>query len=415
MPTLDEYLAMMQPKEPSQREKLMSMIGNLGVGLLSAPTWQKGLARGGLLAYDAQQGAKDRSAADKMAMLQQYKVAQGMADADSQREKQTRMDQAAQSSFIPGSPGSPEMGPPTAQGDMQPAVAPTAPGYDMNKYLSSMNAIDPARAMQIHQAMRPAATESPWAKINPKEYTPASLAAFSRSKNPADLVPIVAPEKADTPFGKVNPAEFTPGSLKQFIAGGMKDYSVLRKAQPVGGGAGASPPTTDKPLTESQATAALYYGMMQSASKDIASVDPKKINSFSLSAARGEIPYVPSALQNAAANPDAQKYTQAALQWTEAMLRATTGATAPPEEVARTAKTFFPQVGDKPENIKQKNDRRADMEKLMAVKAGATGARQAGDALGAPSPQSVKSQDEYDKLPSGAEYTAPDGSRRRKK
>jgi hypothetical protein len=49
------------------------------------------------------------------------------------------------------------------------------------------------------------------------------------------------------------------------------------------------------------------------------------------------------------------------------------------------------------------------MEKLVALKAG-PGATQV-DAMSKP----VANQQEYDKLPSGAEYTAPDGSRRRKK
>ena len=86
MPTLEEYLAMMQPQAPSQKEKMMSMLGALGAGLLSAPNWQKGLAKGGLLAYQNNLGAQDRSSADKMAQFQQYRMAREMADQDAQRE-----------------------------------------------------------------------------------------------------------------------------------------------------------------------------------------------------------------------------------------------------------------------------------------------------------------------------------------
>ncbi len=167
----------------------------------------------------------------------------------------------------------------------------------------------------------------------------------------------------------------------------------------------------EKPLTEGQASSAMYYGMMKTASQDINSI--KQPNTIAVAGARGDVPYVPKAVQNWAAGEDAQKYAQASLQWTEAMLRMTTGATAPPEEVLRTSKTFFPQIGDSPELIKQKNARRADMEKLAAVKAGAAGKAQV-DAATAPQ-KAVSSQQQYDSLPSGAIYTAPDGTQRRKK
>jgi len=187
MPTLEEYLAMMQPQAPSQKEKMMSMLGALGAGLLSAPNWQKGLAKGGLLAYQNNLGAQDRSSADKMAQLKMYQTAQQMADQDAQRDKQTRLGKAASDAFVPGMPGSPEMGPPTMQGEMQPAVDPKMPGYDMSKYLANVNAIDPQMAMEVHRGMQPKTPDSPFAKIDPSKFTPESLQKFIGSKSPADL------------------------------------------------------------------------------------------------------------------------------------------------------------------------------------------------------------------------------------
>lgn len=159
----------------------------------------------------------------------------------------------------------------------------------------------------------------------------------------------------------------------------------------------------EKPLTADQATSAMYYGMMKTASDDISKI--KMPNMVAVAGARGDVPYVPKAVQNWAAGADAQKYAQASIQWTEAMLRMTTGATAPPEEVLRTSKTFFPQLGDDAATIAQKNARRGDMEKLVAIKSGGSGKAQVDAAVG----------QGYDQIPSGTVYTAPDGTLRRKK
>lgn len=135
-----------------------------------------------------------------------------------------------------------------------------------------------------------------------------------------------------------------------------------------------------KELTESQGGASLYLGMMRKASGDIAKLgsDPSPVDA---AMARGDLPGVPKFIQNAHASQKGQQYAAAAMQWTEAMLRITTGATAPPEEVQRTYRMFFPQVNDKPEAKKQKNEARAQMEKFVEIKAG-RGASMVDSAMG---------------------------------
>ena len=233
MPTLDEYMAMLTPQQPDTRTRVLQALGQLGVGLLSAPNWQKGLARGGLLAYDAQQGAADRAAQDQIAKLRTMQMAQQMSDSDAAREKQAKLDAAAAGAFMPGAP---EMGPPTAQGAMQPATSPT---FDFNKYINAVAPIDPVRAFQLQKEMQKKPEESPWAKINPKDYTLESLRKFSQTKDAADLVPAQPQGTPDSPFAKINPGDYTPQSLAKFVEGGGKDYSVLRKAVAPSGGASA--------------------------------------------------------------------------------------------------------------------------------------------------------------------------------
>lgn len=144
------------------------------------------------------------------------------------------------------------------------------------------------------------------------------------------------------------------GKALEFIPGGPKD--------PANGGG--------KELTESQGTASMYLGMMKSASADIAKFG-EKLPLAEAALARGDVRFVPTAIQNWAASDEGQKYAQSGMQWTEAMLRITTGATAPDPELLRMSRMFFPQLGDKPEIIKQKNAKRAQMEKFVAIKAGA--------------------------------------------
>jgi hypothetical protein len=124
-----------------------------------------------------------------------------------------------------------------------------------------------------------------------------------------------------------------------------------------------------KPLTAEQGQASMYLGMMKSASKDIDKLGNAPAPS-EVALARGDVPLLPKFAQNMLASDKAQKYAQSSLQWTEAMLRITTGATAPPEEVARTAKTFFPQVNDGEAVKAQKNERRKQMEEFVRIKAG---------------------------------------------
>ena len=206
MPTFDEYLSMLQPNpEQARKQAMWQALAGLGAGLLGGRNWQQGLSRGGLLAYDAMQGSQDRAAQDAMVALKQRMAAQEMADKDLAREKQTKLDAAAANSFIPGSPGSPEMGPPTAQGMMQPAVPPTAPTFDFNKYITQVAPIDPMRAIQVQQSM---AKDSPLDKPKPENYTAASLARFAQTRSFGDLVPAEKPKDAWVDMGRTPEGQF---------------------------------------------------------------------------------------------------------------------------------------------------------------------------------------------------------------
>jgi hypothetical protein len=192
------------------------------------------------------------------------------------------------------------------------------------------------------------------------------------------------------------------GAAGMFVYPPSAESPTGRVAQPEGYN------RISKPLTESQAKNALYLGMMKTASEGINQITG--LSNSEIALARGDVTAVPQFMQNIMAGDTAQKYIQGSLQWTEAMLRITTGATAPPEELRRVSKTFFPQIGDGADVVAQKAARRAQMEQFVAIGSG-KGAGQVDEVLA----NKGTSEAEYARLPSGATYTAPDGTTRRKR
>lgn len=146
--------------------------------------------------------------------------------------------------------------------------------------------------------------------------------------------------------------------------------------------AGFSKP--DKPLTESQAKATAYVNQMEGANRVFSELSAGGFTGESsgqqgsLAAANAEgIPFVPgsAAIPRAFAGAAAQKYQQAELMWTEALLRFMTGANAPEAEVRRNADTYFPRPGDSREKVQQKEYARAVAEQSIRLAAGDAGNR----------------------------------------
>jgi hypothetical protein len=127
-----------------------------------------------------------------------------------------------------------------------------------------------------------------------------------------------------------------------------------------------------KPKTESQAKAAVFHSQMTSASNELNNIYQKGFNPNSpvAQAQTG----IAGGMLNALTPSTAQEAKQAQNQWTEAYLRFKTGAGTNASEVEANRKTYFPQVGDKPDAIAQKARMRAQAEHDIAL---ATGAPQA--------------------------------------
>jgi hypothetical protein len=326
----------------------------------------------GLMGYQGVKGANDRRAEEEQQRrMREFQIKQ----MEEQRAQQGQMRSLAQSAFGPN--------PNLVGGDDEGNPMPQAPGGGgMPEFAKGMMGIDPMLAMQMMPkprapmvlsegarafddsgreiAANPRAEkkEPMWGKINPAEYTVDSVRKFAASQNHADLVPYRKPDAPDKPAkpqlydGPEGPVWVTP-------PGSGQPGQTLPVTDPKGNPLSAK--KRNQPVTEAQAKAKLYVGMMDDAEQSLATLkfDPTSLkNQTEIALARGDLPLIPKTLQNATAAKEAQVYAQSTFQWTEAVLRQLTGAAAPEGEVWRQVKTYWPQPGDSKEVIKRKEQAR---------------------------------------------------------
>lgn len=129
---------------------------------------------------------------------------------------------------------------------------------------------------------------------------------------------------------------------------------------------GVKPPgDAEKPLTEPQAKASAYLGQMKAAEDLLSSISKDQSKMGEQADVR-----MAGSILNPLASPKAQQIGQAQNQWSEAFLRFKTGAAATPDEVKLNNSTFFPQFGDKPEVVRQKERMRQQAANDMSIAAG---------------------------------------------
>lgn len=116
---------------------------------------------------------------------------------------------------------------------------------------------------------------------------------------------------------------------------------------------------------------------------------------------------------------DRQKFEQAKRDFINAQLRRESGAAISPTEFESADKQYFPVPGDKPDVIKQKEANRRAAIEAMGREGGPSYRPKSNFApdggvrpIAAPASGRPISKAQYDALPSGTPFTAPDGSRR---
>lgn len=407
------------------------MLLQIGLGLLGgAPGGRKNVGADiahagtqGLLGYSQAKGMQA-----KLAEEQQQKQLRDMQIQQMQRSmgQQQQIDSLAPRFMSSGQPLTPN----DDQGNQMP---PASPSMDYKGYANALTGIDPMKGIALQQQIAQM-NQKNLQKVGPGESlydVNAGKSVFSAPDKPhfvdqGDSIQAINPQTGE-PIGKPIPKNMSPDAratdtrarerMAYDRSQGGKPHLYDGPTGPVwvtppGAGLAGQPAPTqsvlgpdgkpidpkkrDQPLTEAQGTASFYLGMMTDAGKrmdDLKGFDPSIAkNQAALAFARGDFPKLPKAAQNLAAGAPAQKYAQNMYQWTEAMLRATTGATAPEPEVWRIAKTYFVMPGDGKDVIAQKSAARTQMVDYMRIKAG-SGAAKVDAAQAARDPAGLKEDD----------------------
>jgi hypothetical protein len=243
---------------------------------------------------------------------------------------------------------------------------------------------------------------SPFAPINPKDFTPASLAAALKPDGSIDrtlLVAVTAEPTGNLAELSVENANrkdkgLPPLSIAQYrelIAKAGRTQAPQRERfvyDPERGGrvnldTGEFLPITqsgmpigakDKPLTEVQGKSTGFATRADEADKIIGSVgESGKIQPSLLKSAAGAVPVIGGGLEtitNFAASSAQQQVEQAQRNFVNAILRQESGAAIGKDEFSNAQKQYFPQVGDSPEVIKQKSANRQTAINALKVQAG---------------------------------------------
>ena len=235
--------------------------------------------------------------------------------------------------------------------------------------------------------------------VNPLAQPPAPTAPppAQPTPNAPPMRPPVAPAGALTPTSApVAPVAGAPSAYTPLSQLSPKAQQEIEKARVMEG-------IVPKPLTESQGKSTAYGMRMAEANKILTDLEKKGVTDTgvlrsAIGGTVGVIPLIGDKLQeatNALINPlptflggpsaQQQQVDQARRNFITAVLRQESGASISPSEFANEEKKYFPQTGDTPQVIAQKQAARELAIKAMNIQAGPQGMRNAapqGDPLG---------------------------------
>lgn len=198
----------------------------------------------------------------------------------------------------------------------------------------------------------------------------------------------VAQQNADT--GQYN-AQTTRANSGFSLGQGQQRFDaqgnpIAAVAPSVGAGSGK--------ITEGQAKDGFNAGRMNRAGAIVAGMEG------------GGFDYGLSTITGGQLREEGRQYEAAAEEWTDSLLRMTTGAAATKDEIRNAMKAYFPQPGDSAAVRNQKAQMRASVEQDAITRAGPGYAQQGGIQGGV---VSVQTPQEAAALPAGTVYRTPDG------
>lgn len=345
---------------PEDQQKLTNnALLNAGLGILAASS-------GGARRYA---GMPDRPALGQ-ALLQGLQAGTGAYQTGAQnllsgREYQEKMAQKKR------------------QQELNAQLSPLLQGGDKyNAYMmagnkaAEMGDIDTAnRYFELATKFQTKPAESPFAKIDPKDYTPESIQAYVQGgNNPTLLVakekPVEAPslnndrdatafELYAKPFNKLTPQE-----AKQ-VNQTLRNYDLQNRK------AGATNVSVGMP-TEGERNAGFLTNRIQGALEQINAVVSKnpKASVPNAGARAVELLTGSETLKNLANPATRQQIETAQLDLLDAALTLGTGAAYTTQQLEGYRNSYFPQIGDKPPVIKDKQERLNRLLSSARIKAG---------------------------------------------
>jgi len=171
-----------------------------------------------------------------------------------------------------------------------------------------------------------------------------------------------------------------------------------------------------KPLTETQGNATAFALRAGQALKDLDSIKDADGKPFAPKASEFAAGSTPVA-GNYLVSPKMQQFMNAEKNYIAAVLRKESGAAISKSEYDTYGPMFFPRPGDSEEVKAQKAEMRRLTEETLKIQAGPSyeqNAKKAGVTSQPGGLPKVTSDADYDKLPSGTQFVAPDGTTRRK-
>jgi hypothetical protein len=159
------------------------------------------------------------------------------------------------------------------------------------------------------------------------------------------------------------------GQQEPLIPVQMPDGRVVYKKRSEAEGGTVPPRNVGDKLTETEAKGTLFWRQMSSAEEAARGIAGPTFDVANIGSQVG-MRMANSDWTNWLAPDKAQQYAQAAEQWAEAYLRLKTGAATNADEIKRNARAYFPQPGDQPAVILQKNQMRAKAIEDVSIIAG---------------------------------------------
>ena len=246
--------------------------------------------------------------------------------------------------------------------------------------------------------------EKLFSNLNPADYTSESIKAFNTSNDYSDLVPRAPKgEKVESTIGKVDPDKFTAKSVAKYAK--SNNYEDLVPIKPAGGEGEKMPtgmvnvldpsdptgkkvivvtaaraikeglvPFTSAPKeggpTEGERKAATLLQRLQFSQSQLTQALTDNPNAAKPNVFASAVAKLSEPLANTLTSEDRQRVEAAQLDILDAALTLGTGAAYTKEQLEGYRKSYFPQIGDGPKQIKDKQARLENIISAAKIAAG---------------------------------------------